>query len=212
MRHVGPPEDVDVVVRDLAAPVVALVDDHGLPVGLREEIALEVLVSRAGRVGHVHICDPPVRGFVDPREVALHPVPVPQRALVRHRHDIDGAGPCSIRRRADGDRDDPAGRVLEPAVEVLRRRERDPFDRQQVFARFDLDSRLRERGPESGVPVETAVHLFEPVPPPVDRKVRAQETARHVVRLVQEVAAAAAVVPHRKLGMQPRHEAVQVGP
>ena len=46
-----PPQELDVVVGHLPAAVEPLIDDDGLLVGLREEVALEVGVARAAVLG-----------------------------------------------------------------------------------------------------------------------------------------------------------------
>ena len=104
---------LDVVVGHLAAAVEPLVDDDRLLVGLREEVALEVGVARAGRVGHVDVGDPPLGPLVDLAEVALDPGAVAQRRLVGDRLDDDRAGAGAVGLGADLELDPLAGGSLE---------------------------------------------------------------------------------------------------
>ncbi len=113
VAHQRPAQQLDVVVGHLAAAVEPLVDDDRLLVGLGEEIALEVGVARAGRVGHVDVGDPALGSLVDLAEVALDPGPVPQRALVGDRLDDDGAGAGAVGLGADLELDALADGPLE---------------------------------------------------------------------------------------------------
>ncbi len=63
---VGPQQDVDVVVGQRSAPVVPFIHDDGLLVGLREEIALEIVMSGSGCIGHVDIGNLTAGGLMHP--------------------------------------------------------------------------------------------------------------------------------------------------
>ena len=101
-----PAQHVDVVVRDLAAAVEALVDDDGVLVRLRIEVALEIGVAGLGGVGHVDVRDAPAGCRVDLLQVPLDPVAIAQRGFVLDRHDLHGARAAAVGVGAHGDLDD----------------------------------------------------------------------------------------------------------
>src|SRR5258707_880436 len=83
-----PPEDIYIVVRQLAAAVEPLIHDDRVLVGLGVEVALERLVPRAARVRYVHVRHPARGGGVHLAEVPLDPGAVPERGLVGDRHHL----------------------------------------------------------------------------------------------------------------------------
>ena len=145
-------EEVDVVVGHLAAAVEPLVDDDGLLVGLREEVALEVRVARAGRVGHVDVGHAALGPLVDLAQVALDPVAVAQRRLVRDRLDDDGAGPGAVGLGADLELGPLADGALEVRVDLAVGLDVLAVDGQQVVAGLDVHARRGERGAEARDP------------------------------------------------------------
>ena len=77
----GPAEQVDDVVGEQAAVVVALVDDGAELVRLGEEVAVEARVAAPGGVGQVDVGEPSAAQPVDGAAVVLDPGAVAQVAL-----------------------------------------------------------------------------------------------------------------------------------
>ncbi len=182
-------EDVDVVVGHAAATVVALVDDDGVAVGLREEVAFEVGIAGAGGVRHIHVRNAPVGGLGDFAKVAFDPIAVAQVPLVVDRDDLDDARAAAVSVRSDGQLDDTSRRLFEAAVEVLGVFEIATIDGQQVLTCFHIDAGLGQRRAELRIPIEAAVNLGE---------------------VGECVAATKAMVADRKLGGHPHHYAIEI--
>ena len=212
----GPPGDflllqnLDVVIGHAAAAIETLVDDDGLLVRLREEIALEVSVAQARRIGHVHIRHLAIGGRIDLAHIAFDPIAVAQGIFGRHGHHGNRARALAVGRWPHGQVDGLAGRVLEGAVDIRRRQQRTTVDGQQVFARLDVQARLRQRRAQGRIPVQAAIHLLEAVMAVAHFVIGAQQAARHFLRLDKIVAAAAAMVAHSQFAAHPLNQAVQV--
>jgi hypothetical protein len=89
-------QNVDDVVGDEAAFVVAFVEDQGLLVELGVEIAVEVGVAGAAGVGHVDVGDFAAGKLVDFAHVAFDPVEVAQAVFVADGDDGDVAGVFAV--------------------------------------------------------------------------------------------------------------------
>src|SRR5262245_11928851 len=96
VAHQRPAQQFDVVISALSAAVEPLIDNDGLLVSLRKKVALEVVVARFGRVGHVDIGYFPVRSFVNLTEVAFNPRAVAQSTLIGNWLDVYHAGTGTI--------------------------------------------------------------------------------------------------------------------
>ena len=175
-----PAQDVDVVVGDLAAAVEALVDDDRVLVRLREEVALEVGVARAGGVGHVDVGDAPAGGLVDLAQVALDPVAVAQRQLARDRHDLHRARAGAVGVRADGRSRRSCPTVFSnSAVQVRSSACRSwPLTASRYSPALHVHARLGQRRAQLRGPVQAAVDLLEAVAAVLDLVVGAEQAAR----------------------------------
>ncbi|NIN01877.1 MAG: hypothetical protein GTO24_28385 [candidate division Zixibacteria bacterium] len=78
---------IDIIISHLAATVKSFVDDDGLLMSLREEIALKVGMSQCSRVRHINISDTTVRSFIHFLQVSLDPIAIPKSAFIPYRHD-----------------------------------------------------------------------------------------------------------------------------
>ena len=85
-----------------------------------------------------------------------------------------------------------------------------PRDRKQVFARLDIDARLGQRRTQLRVPVQAAIDLLEAIAAILNRVVGAEQSARHVLRLAQEVAAADSMVADPQFAAHPLNHAIQI--
>ena len=137
-----PAQEVDVVVGHLAAAVEPLVDDDGLLVGLREEVALEVGVARARRcwARRRRRRGPSVRSWT------LRRLPSTQSRLrsgpssaIGSTTTVRGAG--AVGPGADLELDALADRVLEVAVDLAVGLDLLAVDGQQELARLDVHAR-----------------------------------------------------------------------
>ena len=80
----GRRQHVDVVVSNLATAVKPLVYDDRFLVGLREKIALEVLMPGLGCIGHVNVGHFSLGTFMDLAEVSFDPGTIAQAAFVAY--------------------------------------------------------------------------------------------------------------------------------
>ena len=85
------PQNIEVVISDLTAAVVPLVDDDGLTVGLREKVAGEVFVAERRCVWNVDVGDAPLRLVRHVAKIALHPIAIAQRRFVFDGNDFHNA-------------------------------------------------------------------------------------------------------------------------
>ena len=205
-----PAEQLDVIVGHLAAAVEPLVDDDRFLVRLREEVSLEVFISRSRRVGHVDVRDPALGPLVDLAEVPLDPGAVAERRLVGDRLDDDRARARAVGLGPDLELDPLAGGPFEGSVDLAVGLDLLAVDRQQEIARLDIDPRRRQRGAEARVPVGAAVDRLEPEAAVGDLVVGPEQADGDRLGLVEAFAAAQEAVADRQLAEHHADHAVQV--
>ncbi len=111
--------------------------------------------------------------------------------------------------RADAQHHRLARGLLEEAVEIGGRTHVAAVHRQQIFARSDVDARLRERRVQLRVPIFAAVHFGEAVSAVFNFVVGAEQAALHALHL-RERAAAHKEVPDRKFAEHLLEQIVQI--
>jgi hypothetical protein len=108
---------------------------------LREVVAVEVAVARAGGVRQVDVGHAPAGHLVHLAAVAFDPGEAPQVLFALDRDDSDLARAAAVRVRSDLEPHLPAGGLFEGRVDVVGRRELASRDGEDVFARLDVDAR-----------------------------------------------------------------------
>ena len=198
-----PPQQVDVVVGDLTAAVIALVHDDGFFVGLRKEIALEIGVSHRRRIGNVDISDATIRRSGHLADVAFDPVAISEALLVRDRDDVDVSRTGSVGAWSDGDLYNLLGRFLEPLVEVLGSVKLAPVDFEDIVANNDTDAGLRKRRAELSIPIEPTIDLLNTIATVIGHVVGAEKASRYRLGLGARVAARDTVMSDSELAAHP---------
>src|ERR1700716_2057809 len=146
-------QQIDDVIGDGAAVVVTLVDNGGLLVRLREIKTVGAEKSAVGGIRHVDIRNLSTAKLDDLAAVVFFPRAVAEVRFVLDRNYGDIARVFSIRIRADLDTDLLTGGVFEITVNIAGRAHFRAVDFQQVVADFDVDTWLRERRAQFGIPV-----------------------------------------------------------
>ena len=123
-------------LRDMAAAVVADIDDEPVAIALGGEVAVKLGEARAHHVGQMEVAHAAATGFVDPGAVALDPFAVARRVLVGKRRDHHFAlGALGV---GQHQRNLGAGPVDEHRLRRPFGRERLTADRDDALARLRL--------------------------------------------------------------------------
>src|SRR5216684_7478818 len=178
-----------VEVRNLAAGIVALVDDDAVLIELRSELLVERDDAGEGGVRHVHIADAAASRLRDFPAVFLHPSEIARTGFAVHRLHRDFPRAFGSGFGIDFQRDEFSGEVLEIGIYVLIRTRFLAVDRDQVVARFHFQSRLGQRRARGVIPVFAGINLRDAEVAAIGLKIGAEHANAHM-RLRGLIAAA----------------------
>ena len=136
-------------LRDMAAAVVAQVNDEAVAVALGAEVAVELGVAGRHHVGQVEVADAPAAALVDPGAPRLDPLAVARRRLVG-----DGGDEHAARAGRTGQRQlDLLARLMhQQHARRHRARHRLAADGDDALADLGFDARRAQRRVGAGVP------------------------------------------------------------
>ena len=178
----GAAEQVDDVIRDGAAVVVAFIDNGGLLVGLREIKPIEINVAAIGRVRHVNVGQFPAAQFVHFAAVVLFPGAVAQIAFIVDGNNGYLAGIFSVSVRSNFDANLFACRVFKKAEDLRGGVNIRAIDFEQIVSRFDVHSRLRQRGAQIRIPIFSVEDAREAKASIFNFVIRAKQADLHLGR------------------------------
>src|SRR5882757_972267 len=107
-----------VEVRNLAAGIVALVDDDAVLIELRSELLVERDDAGEGGVRHVHIADAAAGGFRDLAAVFVHPIEIARTGFAVRGFHRDFPRAFGSGFGIDFQRDEFPGEILEIGINV----------------------------------------------------------------------------------------------
>src|SRR6266851_526387 len=142
-----------VEVRNLAARIVALVDDDAVLIELRGELLVERDDAGEGGVRHVHIADAAASRLRDFAAVFVHPSEIARTSFTGGRLHGDFPRAFGSGFGINFQRDEFSGEVLEIRIDVLIRTRLLAVHGDQAVARLHLQSRFGQRRARGIVPV-----------------------------------------------------------
>ena len=197
--------------RDVSSTIASAVDHQGLLVELRVVELGEFIEPRNPHVGHVHVPDLASAGLLDLLDVAQDPIEVIERLLVRRGDHRLVPGPFVLGLAVHPQDHRLAGRAHQGRIEVGHAPGRLALDRQDVVARPDLDTDLRQRAAVLRVPVVSAQDALDAeVTAGVGPDHRPEQSERNALGL-RQIAAAHVGMPDVELTDHLPDEVGQVG-
>src|SRR6185436_1864009 len=157
--------------------VVALVDNRGLLVLLREVIAIEAFVTALPGVRDVDVGELTVRALLDIAAVVLYPRAGSQALLVADRDDSHLARAGAIGTGVHGQHCLSIGRAVEQTIDVVGRNEIDAVDREDEVANRRVDAWSGQRRTQFRVPALAVIDAGDLVAAAFDGEVGAEQPA-----------------------------------